>query len=126
MNPPILIPAMLLLAATAAIAQGRPDGEDAMSKPMNLSLPRELKRANVMANGSDAAYDPLARDLRERRTTGPGGNWMRYGAGYEARHAESEAFAVGNGSGAMRCAGSGACGVAGGTAGGRGGAGHGR
>jgi hypothetical protein len=115
---------ILLVPGLIAFAQVPATGD----RPLNLSLPRELKPADLLPEGSDPRYDPLVGDARgRRRVGGQGGGLLPYGRGYDARQRQAASTEAGVGSRDAIGMGWGASGGSSGMGGGgRGGIGHGR
>lgn len=116
------IPLLLMLTAPVR-AQTVPDA-GAASRPLNLSLPRDLARPPAMPSGMEAAQDPVEQNLRPAQVDGrQASSRMPYGSGYEARQRGS----AGAGDSASGIRGSNGGGYGGGKqGGGRGGMGRGR
>lgn len=117
------IPLLLVLAAPVR-GQTVPDTDAATSRPLNLSLPRDLVRPPAMPSGVEAAQDPVEQNLRPAQVDGRhGASRMPYGSGYEARQRGS----AGAGDSVPGIRGGNSGGYGGGTqGGGRGGIGRGR
>lgn len=75
---------LLMLSALYVPAFGQPAVEAA--RPLNLSLPRELKRSDFMPSGMAALYDPITRNApAEHGQVARNRDFLPYGSGFEAR-----------------------------------------
>jgi hypothetical protein len=99
----ILLPSMLVLALPVW-AEGRPaNAKAAQSRPLNLSLPRDV----LQAPGRDPVDETVERNLQAPPPTPKGATTLPYGAGYEHRHQDMGGTGTGMGAGAAASPGSG-------------------
>jgi len=92
----ILVPSVLALASPALAEARQANAKAAQSRPLNLSLPRDIQNAP----GAGLADETVQRNLHapaqaQDSTQAPAR--LPYGAGYEHRHQEMGAAAPGGG-----------------------------
>jgi hypothetical protein len=102
----VLVPSVLALASTGWAEARQPHAKTTQSRPLNLSLPRDV----LHAPGAGQVDETVQRNLRAPVSV-PGNAQapalLRYGAGYEQRQQEMGGAATGGSAGAGPAAGSG-------------------
>lgn len=108
----ILLPSVLVLASPTWAEARQVNAKTPQARPLNLSLPRDVKQAPGAGQADEMVDETVQRNLLAPAPDDvQAPSRMRYGTGYEHRHQEMGGTAVGGaaagGAGAGSAAGSG-------------------